>query len=200
MRTAIAFYLFGSGLAPQLPPCTTLSTHRPVCTFLRAHSRKTLTIHSRSAQTHAITDAFTVGGAVMIAPVLEEGATSRSVYFPGKQPWYVFCTVPVLCFVAFVSLQPAVFCAHCHPAHPSVSCSLVPGSPRMRSAQGQGSIRVHAYNPMLALIDPSSPTRVRLGTTGAPVPRSARAALRSPPTLTSPRPRRSSPCTSRPAT
>ena len=34
-----------------------------------------------------ITDQFTVGGNLMVAPVFKAGATSRSVYFPASE-WY----------------------------------------------------------------------------------------------------------------
>jgi alpha-D-xyloside xylohydrolase len=40
----------------------------------------------------AITDEYLFGRALLVAPVVQEGATSRSVYLPGQQPWYDFWT------------------------------------------------------------------------------------------------------------
>ena len=39
-----------------------------------------------------VTDEYLFGRALLIAPVVQEGATTRSVYLPGKHPWYDFWT------------------------------------------------------------------------------------------------------------
>ena len=40
----------------------------------------------------ALTDEYLFGKELLVAPVVQEGATSRSVYLPGQQPWYDFWT------------------------------------------------------------------------------------------------------------
>jgi alpha-D-xyloside xylohydrolase len=40
----------------------------------------------------ALTDEYLFGKEFLVAPVVQEGATSRSVYLPGQQPWYDFWT------------------------------------------------------------------------------------------------------------
>lgn len=40
----------------------------------------------------AVKDEYLFGRALLIAPVVEEGATSRNVYLPGQHPWYDFWT------------------------------------------------------------------------------------------------------------
>jgi alpha-D-xyloside xylohydrolase len=40
----------------------------------------------------ALTDEYMFGKELLIAPVVQEGATSRKVYLPGQQPWYDFWT------------------------------------------------------------------------------------------------------------
>jgi alpha-D-xyloside xylohydrolase len=40
----------------------------------------------------AVTDEYLFGRALLVAPVIHEGATSRSVYLPGRHPWYDFWT------------------------------------------------------------------------------------------------------------
>lgn len=40
----------------------------------------------------ALTDEYMFGKALLVAPVVEQGATSRSVYLPGKQSWFDFWT------------------------------------------------------------------------------------------------------------
>jgi len=39
-----------------------------------------------------VTDEYLFGRALLVAPVVQEGATTRSVYLPGKHPWYDFWT------------------------------------------------------------------------------------------------------------
>lgn len=40
----------------------------------------------------ALTDEYMFGKALLVAPVLQEGAASRSVYLPGQRPWFDFWT------------------------------------------------------------------------------------------------------------
>jgi alpha-D-xyloside xylohydrolase len=40
----------------------------------------------------AQTDEYMFGKALLVAPVVEQGATSRNVYLPGKAPWFDFWT------------------------------------------------------------------------------------------------------------
>ena len=40
----------------------------------------------------AVTDEYLFGRALLVAPVVHAGATSRSVYIPGPRPWYDFWT------------------------------------------------------------------------------------------------------------
>jgi alpha-D-xyloside xylohydrolase len=39
-----------------------------------------------------LTDEYMFGKALLVAPVVREGATTRSVYLPGQRPWYDFWT------------------------------------------------------------------------------------------------------------
>jgi alpha-glucosidase len=50
-------------------------------------AQRPLFLHHADPALHAIQDQFLYGADLLVAPVIEEGATSRTVTLPGEKPW-----------------------------------------------------------------------------------------------------------------